>query len=59
MKSRNIVAKRIKVTTKEKILHRTCGQNHFNAKESARVTRNKRRSQQMSRSFRKTILRAV
>ena len=58
MKSNNIVTKRIRVTKNNKVLHRACGQNHFNAKESSKVTRNKRRPRQLSKSFRRTVLRS-
>lgn len=56
MKTRQIIAKRIRITKRKKILHRTCGQNHFNAKESSKITKNKRRPRRMSKSYQKTIL---
>jgi len=58
MKSNNIITKRVRITKNNKVLHRTCGQNHFNAKESSKVTRNKRRPRQLSKSFRRTVLRS-
>jgi ribosomal protein L35 len=59
MKTKQLIAKRIKITKKKKILHRTCGQDHFNARESSKITRNKRRDRQISKSYKKTILRSV
>jgi ribosomal protein L35 len=58
MKSSNIVTKRVRVTKNNKVLHRACGQNHFNAKESSKVTRGKRRPRQLSKAYRRTVLRA-
>lgn len=55
MKTHNAMAKRFKVTKKGKVLKRTAGQDHFNSRESGKVTRNKRRDKQMSESFTKTI----
>lgn len=59
MKTKQSIAKRFKITKKKKILHRTCGQDHFNARESGKITRNKRRDRQISKSFRKTILQHI
>jgi len=55
MKTHNALAKRFKVTKKGKVLKRTAGQDHFNSRESGKVTRNKRRDRKMSESFTKTI----
>lgn len=37
------IAKRFKLTKKGKVIQRKCGQDHFNARESGKTTRNKRR----------------
>ncbi|MGC9048842.1 MAG: hypothetical protein ACP5IX_01310 [Patescibacteria group bacterium] len=58
-KVKQLIAKRVKITKKKKILHRACGQDHFNAKESSKITKNKRRERKISKSFHKTILRAL
>lgn len=58
MKSSNVVTKRVKITKNKKVLHRACGQNHFNAKESSKVTRNKRLPRQLSKAYRRTVLRS-
>lgn len=43
LKTRQTVAKRVKITKNKKILKKKCGQNHFNAREKGSVTRAKRR----------------
>lgn len=40
---------------KTKIMHKTAGQDHFNARESGSVTRNKRRDAELSNSYRKSV----
>jgi ribosomal protein L35 len=55
MKTHNALTKRFKVTKQGKVLKRAAGQDHFNTRESGKVTRNKRRDRQMSESFNKTI----
>lgn len=49
------IIKRLKITGGGKVLHRTCGQNHFNSRESGKTTKNKRKNKQLSKNFRKTI----
>lgn len=55
MKTHKALAKRFKVTSSGKVLKRTAGQDHFNSRESGKVTRNKRRDRKMSESYTKTI----
>jgi large subunit ribosomal protein L35 len=55
MKTHKALAKRFKVTKTGKILKRKAGQDHFNSRESGKITRNKRKDVQMSESFGKTI----
>lgn len=55
LKTHKATVKRFKVTKNKKVLQRTCGQNHFNARESGNVTRSKRRGHEISPSFHKTI----
>lgn len=55
MKTHKAVAKRFKVTKTGKVLKRKAGQDHFNTRESGKVTRNKRRDQKMSDTQTKTI----
>jgi large subunit ribosomal protein L35 len=41
--------KRFKKTKTGKLLHRTSGQDHYNSRESSKVTMNKRRDSSMSK----------
>lgn len=59
MKTHNAVSKRFKITRTGKVLKRAAGQDHFNARESGKTTRNKRRERQMSEVFTKTIKKLV
>jgi large subunit ribosomal protein L35 len=43
VKTHKATAKRFRVTAKGKLMKRTAGQDHFNARESGVVTRRKRR----------------
>jgi large subunit ribosomal protein L35 len=54
-KTRKTVSKRFRVTANGKLMRRKGGQDHFNSRESGKVTRNKRRDEEMSKSFEKTI----
>ena len=58
-KTRKCVAKKVKVTAKKKIVRRHSNQNHFNAKETGKARRAKRRSQGMYSADEKNVLRAV
>jgi len=55
-KTKRSIAKRFKISKTKKIKARKAGQDHFNAKESAKITRKKRRDYLFSKSFTKTIL---
>jgi large subunit ribosomal protein L35 len=59
MKTHKAVAKRFKITKKGKVLKRTAGQDHFNARESGKVTRMKRRDRQLDNKFAVTVKRLV
>ena len=43
MKTNKAIAKRFKVTKTGKVLKRDAGQDHFNSRETGKITRNKRR----------------
>ncbi len=43
IKNHKATAKRFKVTKNKKVMKRKCGQDHFNARETGIVKRNKRR----------------
>lgn len=55
MKTRKMMAKRVKITKNGKILKRKGGQDHFNTRESGKVTRNKRRDLTLGDTFAKTL----
>ena len=55
VKTRQAIAKRFKVTKKKKVLKRSCGQDHFNARESGKEKRGKRRDRSMSGQDAKNI----
>ncbi len=55
MKTRKMMAKRVKITKNGKILKRKGGQDHFNTRESGKVTRNKRRDLTMGETFAKAL----
>ena len=62
MKTRKSVAKRFKFSKpkkangkKPKISMRTCGQDHFNAREDGKTGRKKRKNHQISKAKHKTI----
>ena len=61
LKTQKSVAKRFKVTggKKKKILRRTAGQDHFNAREPGKVTRNKKRDRAVSKADEKNIDRFI
>lgn len=50
LKTRKSIAKRIKITKKGKVLKKKAGQDHFNARESGKVKRNKRRAKKVSKA---------
>ncbi|MEK7167083.1 MAG: 50S ribosomal protein L35 [Patescibacteria group bacterium] len=55
MKSQKSITKRLSKTKTGKILHRACGQDHFNAREKGKTTRGKRRDKTLSPAFRKAL----
>lgn len=62
LKTHKATAKRIKLTKgkkKRKILSKKSGQDHFNARESGRVTRNKRRRKAIAKADARNIRRQI
>lgn len=55
LKTKKILSKRVKVTGTKKIMIRPGGQDHFNSRESGKVTKNKRRDKQLSSVNKKVI----
>ncbi|PIR06889.1 MAG: hypothetical protein COV55_02170 [Candidatus Komeilibacteria bacterium CG11_big_fil_rev_8_21_14_0_20_36_20] len=48
LKTKKLLKKRVRVTKGKKIMIRQGGQDHFNARESGKVTKNKRRDKKLS-----------
>ncbi len=55
LKTKKLLKKRVKVTGSKKIMIRAGGQDHFNSRESGKVTKNKRRDKQLSSANKKVI----
>jgi large subunit ribosomal protein L35 len=55
LKTQKAIAKRFKPTKTGKILKRKSGQDHFNARERGKTTRNKRRDISMSETLVKNL----
>lgn len=54
-KTRKSIAKKLKITKNKKFLHRTCGQNHSNVRDTGKKTKNKRKNKPLSKGYRKTL----
>lgn len=59
MKTYTSLAKRFKITKRGKVIHRTGGQDHFNAREGGKVTRAKRRDRHMAQDFHRVIKESI
>ena len=59
LKTNKAISKRIKATSKKKIIIRTGGQDHFNGKESGNTRRNKRSDHYLSKANVKNIKRLL
>jgi large subunit ribosomal protein L35 len=59
LKTVKAVAKRFKITKTKKVLKKKAGQDHFNARESGKVKRNKRRITTLSESHAKNVKRFI
>lgn len=55
IKTRKAVTKRFRVTKTGSVLKKYCGQDHFNARDSGKITRKKRTDTVLSPSFQKTV----
>ena len=55
IKTHKATAKRYTITKNKKIKHRKAGQDHFNAKESGKIKRNKRKDLNAHKTLTKTI----
>ncbi|OIO45976.1 MAG: hypothetical protein AUJ28_03300 [Parcubacteria group bacterium CG1_02_37_51] len=59
LKTRKAVAKRIKITKNDKVKIRAGAQDHFNARETGKKTRNKRRVKNLSVTNHQNVKRAI
>lgn len=55
LKTRKAIAKRVTFTGTKKMKTRHAGQDHFNARQTGKTKRNKRRDNTLSRTLRKSI----
>jgi len=55
LKTNKSIAKRIRKTGQGKIFKKTTGQDHFNAKETGKIVRQKRKERTISKSLEKVI----
>lgn len=55
LKTKKTVSKRVRITGSGKVKIRTGGQDHFNSRESGKVTKNKRRDKILSSSNTRNI----
>ena len=55
LKTHKTISKRITVTKSGKLLMRKGGQDHFNSRESGKVTRNKRRDISVPKVFARSL----
>lgn len=59
MRTRKFISKRFKIKKSGKIIKRTCGQGHFNARQTGNKKRSKRTDDTMSPTVQKTIVRSM
>lgn len=59
MKTHKSVVKRFRITKKKKFVKRTCGQDHFNARERGKTTVAKRRDKTIAETEIKSLRRFV
>ena len=55
LKTHQATAKRFSRTKKDKLIRRKAGQDHFNARESGKTLRNKRRDIKASQAIKKNL----
>lgn len=55
LKTKQLVAKRFIITKNKKVLKAAAGQDHFNARDTGKATRNKRRDKKLAPAFIKTV----
>lgn len=58
-KTRKSIAKRFKITKKNKVIHRKCGQDHFNARDRGKKVLQKRKDIPLAKSFHKIVKKSI
>jgi ribosomal protein L35 len=59
LKTPKSVVKKIRLTKRKKVMRRKTGQNHFNSKESGKIGRRKKRDQELFKTDKKNVLKAL
>ncbi len=59
IKTNKALVKKVSVSKNKKVLRRSTGQNHFNAKESGNKTRGKRSDKRLFKTDEKNVLKAL
>lgn len=59
LKTNKTISKRIRVTKTGKLMKRHGGQDHFNTRNPGKITRKKRRDQEVAKAYSKTIKMAM
>lgn len=59
IKTRKSVAKRFKITKNKKIIKRSTGQDHFNARESGKQKRSKKLDKSLAKADAKNIIKMI
>lgn len=59
LKTHKSLRKRFRVTAKRRLIRRASGQDHFNARESGKVTKKKRRDRELAPSLQRPVRRAL
>jgi ribosomal protein L35 len=55
MKTCKAVAKRVRITKTGKVMKRHGGQDHFNSRDSGKITSKKRRDQSLPKQYTRTV----
>ncbi|MEK7655619.1 MAG: bL35 family ribosomal protein [Patescibacteria group bacterium] len=59
LKTNKTISKRIRITKTGKLMKRHGGQDHFNTRNPGKITRKKRRDQEVAKVYSKTIRKAM
>lgn len=59
LKTNKTLSKRLRLSKSKKLIRRKAGQDHFNARETGKTARNKRRDLTIAKSFDRNLRRAL